>query len=82
MQEKRPPDYITQAGSRFWFKELRYWSNTTGYKAIYVDKNGLLRMYEGKKGVFKKDIQELFRKWAVKESEELLVGGSTEETSS
>ena len=79
MLEKRPPDHITQTGSKFWFKELRYWSNTTGYKAIYADKNGLLRMHEGKKGIFKNDIQELFRKWAMNESEEILISGQEEE---
>lgn len=78
MQEKRQPDHITKAGSKFWFKELCYWSNTTGYKRIYADDNGKLRMHSGKTGLFKKDIQELFRQWAINEAESVMIDGQAQ----
>ena len=82
MPPKRQPDYQTATGSRFWFKELLYWSNTTGYKTIYSDGEGDLRMHAGKRGKFKVEVQNRFRDWVVKESESILVDGQTEEKTS
>lgn len=75
MQVKRPPDHIGNFGSKFWFKELMYWSNTTGYRNIFADSEGFLCMHTGKKGRFRKGIQDLFRQWAIKEAEEIMVDG-------
>lgn len=80
MQVKRPPDHITPTGSKFWFRELLYWSNSTGFKTMYLDKdNNLLRLHQGKKGMFRVNVQQLFRDWATKESEEILIDGQEEE---
>lgn len=77
MQIKRNPDHITTTGTKFWFKELMYWSSATGFRAIYLDK-GYLRMHQGKNGLFKNNIQTIFRAWAIEEAERVMLDGPQE----
>ena len=72
MIPKRLPDYSTKWGSRFWFDEMIYASNTAT-KRMYLDDKGLIRVGDGKKGLLRKELQTAYKQWAEATAERILV---------
>ena len=74
---KRDPDYITSAGLRLWFEELKYLDRTGVIKSMMIADDGVTLISQNTRGSkfvpFATHIQERYKEWRDRQAENALL---------